>query len=52
MAEETLEEQEIHLSPRKKAELIALLYDEFAEDEERKEIPKGKILRFARALVA
>jgi hypothetical protein len=52
MVEEALEEQEIHLPPRKKAELIALLYEEFAEDEERQEIPKEKILRFARALVA
>lgn len=52
MVEEALEEQEIHLPPKKKAELIALLYEEFAEDEERKEIPKEKILRFARALVA
>lgn len=52
ITEETLEEQEFHLPPKKKAELIALLYEEFAEEKERKEIPKGKILRFARALVA
>jgi hypothetical protein len=50
--EETLGEYKMHLPPRKKAELIALLYEEFAEDEERQEIPKEKILRFARALVA
>ena len=52
IVEETLEKEEFHLPPKKKAELIALLYEEFAEEGERKEIPRGKILRFARALVA
>jgi hypothetical protein len=52
IVEETLEMQDLHLPPKKKAELIALLYEEFAEEEERKEISKGKILRFARALSA
>ncbi len=52
IVEETLEKEEFHLPPKKKAELIALLYEEFAEEEERKEIPRGKILRFARALLA
>ena len=50
IAEETLENQKLNLPPKKKAELIALLYEEFAEGGERKEISKGKILRFARAL--
>ena len=52
IVEETLGKEEFHLPPKKKAELIALLYQEFAEEEERKEIPRVKILRFARALVA
>jgi hypothetical protein len=48
--EEALKEEELYLLRKKKAELIALLYEEFAEGGERKEISKGKILRFARAL--
>jgi hypothetical protein len=50
IVEETLGEQKLYLPPKRKAELIALLYEEFAEVGERKEISKGKILRFARAL--
>jgi uncharacterized protein YjbJ (UPF0337 family) len=52
IVEETLEQEEFHLPPKKKAELIVLLYEEFAEEEGRKEISRRKILRFARALVA
>ena len=50
--EETLEEHKMHLLPKKKSELITLLYEEFAEAGERKEISKERILRFARALIA
>jgi hypothetical protein len=52
IVEETLEEQELCLPSKKKAGLIFLLYEEFTGEKGRKRIPKGKILRFARALLA
>ena len=46
--EELFNKKKLSLPPQKKAELIILLYEEVLEDESKKEVLGGKILRLAK----
>jgi len=46
--EKTFVKRDVSLSPRKKAELIMLLYEEIAEDESKKDSLESRIMRLVR----
>ncbi len=46
--EKVFQKEDLHLSPRKKADLIALLYDELKEEPSKQSLLKGKIIKLVK----
>lgn len=51
VVEAVFQREDLHLPPKKKAELITLLYEEILEDESKKDKLEGRILRLAKLAV-
>lgn len=46
--EKVFQKENLHLNPKKKAELITLLYDELREEPDKKSLLKGKVIKLVR----